>query len=1161
MRPHSITTRTLAGVLVCAIAAPPAATAAQLSLAQFPAGSAWRAPAPNVILTIDNSGSMAFYDDGGSRQDETKPSSRIYALKTALRTLFDANTQVIPDGAIRLGWNSMNGCRAIPASDGGCNSLNAVRVLDATHRANFLSWVGVPGAPANTPNSLHTTGTTPTHHAVIAAGDYLINKTTNVSSPWASVPGSVGEPFLSCRRAYNVLMTDGGWNFELSSTISVARPTTVPNFDGTTSTLPDGTVYDATSPNTRLYRGENTGKNITQNGVTKPVSTLSDLAFYYWATDLTGRGYNQVKTKPQDMPSGTYGTVTLPPYWNPRNDPATWQHMTMYTVGFGDAAEWNTTGSYAAFPVWDIDSNDMFSDKSSLNALVAGTKLWPDPMNNGRVTLTDSSNINDAATTNGEARKVELWHAAINSRGRFIATASNDAMLSAFTSILAEIIKDNSTPITSFASASTSVARSPTTQFTSGYEAANWTGYVRANTLRQDSDGKVTSTPDSTWGTSPRGGGATSPSTTADKLDALTNAQIASRLILTWSDLAGTAGGGKSFEWAADESYLSTAQKNLIKSEGTGTVSDTVGQRRLNFLRGDTTTYTDTTLRSRTSRQGDIVNSTLWYVADPVGNYGFDQYPAFAKTHAERLPMVYVGGNDGMLHGFSGEDGTEKIAYVPKGVIANLADLTRTTYSHRYYVDGSPFSGDAYIEPSAGASKEWRTLLVGTLGAGGKGYFVLDVTKPGSKSAATGTTVPTNFAKSNAASLVVMDKTSVAGATTEDADIGHIMVNPVVEDGNTQKSTQIVRMNNGRWALVSGNGYNSTNERPVLLIQYLDGDRSLLKIVASSTTGASNGLSAPRLVDIDGNGTPDVIYAGDLRGNMWKFDVMSATASEWKVSFGTSSTPLPLYSATYTAPGASTSQAQPITAPPVVRSNERGVVGLMVAFGTGRNLTEADRSDTSVQSIYSVLDNTRYKLVNVSSKQYVAVDTDAVTPAAVGSGVSKLVQQSVNTNSKIAGAAASLGRDFWTVTQKTVTYADGTTKGWYMNLPESGERVLAPLTFYDDSNIIELMSVVPAVGSNLTVESCTAPITEARTYRTLVNIMDGKAPSVQVMDSNGDGAYSLSADGGVSRMAAASAENRVTTKTKQDRIGSDGKTDRLQRLPELPLRPTWRQLQ
>lgn len=1166
MRPHPKARRTLLSVLVASMGLPLAALAEQLPLAQYPARSFSKQPAPNVILTLDDSGSMGYYTNGGTTQNERQVTSRMYALKTALRSLFDATAQNIPDGSIRLAWNSLNSCWQIPSANGGCQSRNHMRVLDATHRANFLAWVGMPGDASSPSTRLSASGSTPTHRAFIAAGDYLANgSATDKESPWANVPGV--EAFrapatapLSCRKSYNVLMTDGGWNFSFANHGSdVARPrnTTTPNTDGITRTLPDGEIYDVTKSYTRVYR-DSWGQKISSY----QVSTLADLAFYYWATDLSSLT-NNVRKRETQTNDEIFGSTTLTPYWNPRNDPATWQHMTTYTIGFGDAARWRTTGTYAipptAYPIWNLSANDTYA--GSLNDMIDGTTTrgWPNPfrgptlLSTGTISLEESSNDLDAMTTNEEARKVELWHMAINSRGKFIASTDAPSLVSAFREIFGEIIADNRAPVSSFANAASSISRSPTTQYTAGYTASlvrnnetfTWMGFLRADTLSQNKDTLVVSTtPDLIWGANV---------TTADKLDALAATAISSRLVLTWSDAA--PGGATSFQWTQDATpvlpELSTGQKDMFRAEGAGQVSNTVAEQRLKFIRGDITqdgrTLDTTLFRKRGSRQGDIVNSVPWYVAEPVSNYAFDGYRAFATRHAKRQPMVYVGGNDGMLHGFSGTDGSEKIAYVPRGVMQNLPDLTRSTYGHRYYVDGSPFSGDVFTEPTRNAAKEWRTLLVGTLGAGGKGYFVLDVTTPGST---VSSGVASNFAKANAGALVVMDKTASPSETfpVDDArrDIGHIMVPPVLEDGNPQKTTQIVRMNNGRWALVMGNGYNSTNERPVLLIQYLDGDKSLQRIVAASsgTNASSNGLSAPRLVDIDGNGTPDVVYAGDLRGNMWKFNLSSATASEWNVGFSGA----PLY----------TTAAQPITAPPIVRANERGAGGLMVAFGTGRNLTEGDRNDVSVQSVYSVLDSTRYKLDATTRKVVIDSVPSAATP--VRSGYDDLVQQTLV--STVAGAGTSSDRTFYTLSQNDVPYTgQGQKKGWYFNLPEPGERVQAQMSFFDQSNIIELISEIPASGGNTAEESCLPPPTEVKRFRTLLNIMDGKSAKNQIMDTNGDGQFDLTADSGTSRMMASPSENRVTTKGLEIRIGSDSKTDELKRMPEIPLRPNWRQLQ
>ena len=118
----------------------------------------------------------------------------------------------------------------------------------------------------------------------------------------------------------------------------------------------------------------------------------------------------------------------------------------------------------------------------------------------------------------------------------------------------------------------------------------------------------------------------------------------------------------------------------------------------------------------------------------------------------------------------------------------------------------------------------------------------------------------------------------------------------MLDENNAMRSTQITRLNNNRWAVVMGNGYNSANQRAVLLIQYLDGDKKLVRIPTAGTVAApptprtglanDNGLSAPRVIDLDGDGLSDVVYAGDNLGNLWKFDLTSASASDWNVAFG-----------------------------------------------------------------------------------------------------------------------------------------------------------------------------------------------------------------------------------------------------------------------------------
>ena len=276
----------------------------------------------------------------------------------------------------------------------------------------------------------------------------------------------------------------------------------------------------------------------------------------------------------------------------------------------------------------------------------------------------------------------------------------------------------------------------------------------------------------------------------------------------------------------------------------------------------------------------------------------------FSKT--SRTPMLYVGGNDGMLHGFSAADGSEKLAYVPRGVIPTLNKLAAPAFDekHQYFVDGSPITGDVdlgtgTISDNGSASPDWRTMLVGTLGNGGKGYFVLDVTKPD------------DFKAANAQDLVKLDRTrgateaapdcSAMTNTTEkalctqtveeDKDSGHITAAPVLDPNNPMRTTQITA--HERQPLGCGNGQwlqTAPNRPPVLLIQYLDSNE-LVRIPATNDQPGNrqrsdNGLASPRLVDLNGRWPSRYCLCGRQPGqSLGNLIWTSHNPSDWKVAF------------------------------------------------------------------------------------------------------------------------------------------------------------------------------------------------------------------------------------------------------------------------------------
>lgn len=1179
--------------------------------------------APNVIISVDDSGSMRFgvktSSDGSSNTGKgyTIPddngiwrndAQRINVLKHSLSTVFKDKT-LIPENKIRIAWQTMHN-NGNSSNAGNVNSTtmntNSMRPIDGpvgtkTHRDNFLSFV----------NTLTPNNGTPSH-TMFSQADAYMRQAVSKNSPWSSDPGGTGSKsteYLGCRRNYHIMMTDGRWNGTMSggqqdnknwgassgrqaySTSSdqtlVYRDTYDNNLADwafrswmdplqSTSSLKDANLLKPSkeyeeAPATELFTAtRDKFKNVTISGSGKRAKC--EALPGQWNSDTQLCKINDgTETK----------SVDLQKYWNPKYNPATWPHMVSYTIGFSnEAVTWPGADQIIA-PTIKVP----FGYDNSFKDLVTGLQTWP-------------------AMDNEDTRSLDLWHAAINGRGRYYAVTESEDLAKAFREIIGKI-SDESTPLPDeiAGGGSTSgynVSSSNAGIFASVYSPKRgWSGSITATRAIEpeeypcptvaDPAAKCIRFPDTISGWQGK--------STADRLDELDSAAVANRLVLSWSDDTNKGIPFKS-TLAAPIGY-SVAQKLALIGLTTGDTTTaallTQGQNIVNYIRGDRSlegTTTEKPLRVRFSRQGDVVNSDIWYTGRPSGNYAMG-YSAFVTAQKSRTPILYVGGNDGMLHGFSATDGKELIAYVPRGVVGGLKDLTDKDYQHRYYVDGSPMTGD--IKDGTA----WKTLLVGALGAGGKGYFVLNVTNPA------------GFGTTTAADLVVLDRTrgnseaapsctlllgaaqtACNTAVDENKDIGNIVAQPGRNPANLQEATQITRMKNDRWAVVMGNGYNSTNQRPVLLVQYLDGNKELKRIQASTdTTGSGNakdnGLASPTLVDLDGDGKTDVVYAGDNLGNLWKFDLTSASDSDWKVGFGNNK---PLF--TTRGPIALTSttrdQVQPITAPPTVRANDRtmtvgtgtsattaSVGGMMVAFGTGRNLTASDRRTDitqNVQTLYSVLDNTRYRMKSDKSALEVHPGTgDCATAPATCVPTPAPVSTIANDGKPLAKQTiTAVSGDFATVnaTQelKKETWKD--YKGWYLDLPFTGERLLKPMQFFDGSNVLAVYSESPSGTKNSESdninESC-VPVkvdtSAGSQFRTLVNIMDGKLPSVQLLDYDNNGIYNA-ADLKVARAPVKTGTPVLITKRDRivDATGGGGARDTLNRMPEQSMRPSWRQL-
>lgn len=719
--------------------------------------------------------------------------------------------------------------------------------------------------------------------------------------------------------------------------------------------------------------------------------SVADVAKYYYDKDLSTLP-NNVKTNSFDQ-----------------NDK---QHMVTFGVSFGLSGAMDNAKDAQG---WPLD--------------VTGKRL------------TESSDWGDATSGSDNPEKIDdLWHAAFNSKGAYIAASTPKDVVDGLNKALGEI-EGRMGSSAAAAASSTSVGSN-----TSIYQASfntNWSGSLVSHPVYSG----VTRTGCS-------GSESFGDVCIGEEWDAalvLSGQDFDSgRKIITYNPSANSgAGKGIPFRWPSNiaspdaNDELTPAQIDSIIDNAdpaptvlAGLTRQDYGQAIIDYLRGDNSRVGQPTTASDNQRGfrarpvisgkpvnlGSIVHSAPAFVAAPLSGYPdtleTSAYSSFANLNKSRSQMIYVGANDGMLHGFRASDGKELIAYVPSTTYKKLPRLASENYSHQYLVDGSPSVGDVFYGTG------WHTALVSGLAGGGQGVFALDVTDP------------TKFEESQAANLVLWEFTDA-----DDADLGYTFSQP-----------DIIKMNNGKWAAIFGNGYNnteadgnaSTTGHAVLYIVDIQTGTLIKKIsTQAGSTSAPNGLATVTPVDIDGDLDVDYIYAGDLLGNLWKFDVKDTNSSQWKVAYGqgSPSKPLPLFTATNP-----NGTARPITVRPAVDFHpEPARGGLMIYFGTGKylELVDTNKIGEPTQAFYGIWDRDED-------------NTDPVSNARTSGNYSKLLKQTIDIQTEglvIPIDTDGDGTDDSTTTvDLRVTSTNSidwdTQLGWYMDLynpntvvgKEEGER-------------------------------------------------------------------------------------------------------------------------
>lgn len=932
-------------------------------------------------------------------------------------------------------------------------------------------------------------GSTPLREALSRVGHYYAGVTNTFNFNGAASPVQV-----SCQPSYTILVTDGYWNGGQGRKLDGSLMDNQDNVNAGYSTQAFG-AWDGNLLSTTVA-GSSAGGS----------GTLADVAMYYYKTDLRTDLGNNVPTTTKDT--------------------ASHQHMTTFTVGLGLAGQLNFDPNYEEQVTGD------FRD------IKQGVKNWPSPRQDSETALDD------------------LWHAAVNGRGTFFSAKDPSELSNGITETLAAV----QSRVGAGAAAATSNLQpvaGDNFAFTAQFQTVEWTGDLKARTIdlstgiiaarelwsaqslldqRNQYNRRIYTFLESDvpppGGTGSGNGlrnfcwpGATPASTPAyagcDDADSLTATDLTNYFDpLTLTHAAA---------WPTDLSGrdVSASKQNLV-----------------DYLRGDVanemtggTTTTDL-YRNRNHLLGDVVNAQPAYVKAPPFGYSAltnPHYATYKSNNAARRGTVYVAANDGMLHAFETDpdntpyfqtagittsvttddaftgtlntdpslgEGAERWAYMPGLVLPSVKGLAASPYSHRYFVDGSPTVGDICFGHTTSvpcaAATDWRTIIVGGLNSGGRGFYALDVTNPSAPVALW------EFRGGSDASCIATDA-AVDGTQTGDCNMGLSFGNPII---TKLPSTFTPAASAGKWVVLLTSGYNNVSPGDGRGYLYIVDAQSgkLIKRIGTGTGDTTTPSGLARINAWSDNANVDntslTVYGGDVLGNLWRFQLEN-TAS---VGTGTVTR-----LATVVDPAGA---AQPITTKPELAE----VTGKRVVYiATGKFLGVSDKTSEQRQSIYAIKDP-----YDSTTNGLIPMTRAGTFPT---STITDFVRQDLT-------AVDDSTRT--TTIQSGATPVDFTTQnGWFVDLPDGGTTG-NPSERVNVDPILQLGTLV--IGSNVPIaDACVAGgygWLNFFDYRTGGYILGStaNAASTKVSGALVVGINVIQLPGGSVKTEVTMADNQVTTK-------------------------------
>lgn len=622
----------------------------------------------------------------------------------------------------------------------------------------------------------------------------------------------------------------------------------------------------------------------------------------------------------------------------------------------------------------------------------------------------------------------DLWHAGIDGHGAYLNAQNPTEFASAMGQALGEI-SSRAGSSASLAANSTQL-KTGTVAYQALYYTNTWAGNLDAFAIDPNT-GAIATAP--TW-------------SAAAQMPTWKNRNV-------WTDNPNNSGSAK-FIAFNQPSTLTGAEQVALGA------TPTAQQSMIDYLLGDASNEQKNggTYRNRTTPLGDIVHSQPVYVGvpDPNTYYGMtftgsSSYTTFVDTETTREPAIWVAANDGMLHAFDANSGAEVFAYLPAAVIcpdptatscsstSGISELASAGYGsgipHQYFNDGQLTVADVYL----GSHTGWQTVLVGTTGRGpAEAIYALNITNP--------------------ASPTLLWERSANDGQSYSNYIGQIVGKPI-----------IAQTADGVWSVLIGNGYNSAAGTAALL-QFDIATGSLTVYPTNSAT--DNGLAAPAVwLGSPSNGVSTTAYAGDLDGKVWSFDLTNPGSNGTLLFTATNSAGTP----------------QPITAGMLAGENPT-TGNIWLFFGTGRYLSTADLTDTSVQTWYGII-------VKAGPSEPSTLVTNLVN------GRSALVQRSIIAEQEPNPSATPAVLGLRAIS--TPTAGDMTGKsGWYIDLVsptlgDQGERMVTPNQF--QGSLLLGTTLIPE-GSDLCNPSGSG-------WVMAINPFTGTNPTSLFFDANGDGEF------------------------------------------------------